>query len=225
MLGACDTGEPRQAGPGRRSGADLSASGRGGASRSPPRHFGEERPSKSFGIYFDSRTYWFEASSGWPLVLMAGPLRWAVDSAGGTKPAKPSGPGFLRGALPGRVLFPCWCGRSGGAPASASASMTATDGPFGPSWRVSRSNGTPRWEARGSMLRWTFPAEKEWTEKERRVPRPQDRAWGPQATQAAHAASAESPGRTALLSVFSPSPSTLSQTNVKRYCLPTEKGP
>ena len=55
------TGEPRQAGPGRRSGADLSASGRGGASRSPcPRHFGEERPSKSFGIYFDSRTYWFE---------------------------------------------------------------------------------------------------------------------------------------------------------------------
>ena len=27
MLGACDTGEPRQAGPGRRSGADLSASG------------------------------------------------------------------------------------------------------------------------------------------------------------------------------------------------------
>ena len=106
MLGACDTGEPRQAGPGRRSGADLSASGRGGASRSPPRHFGEERPSKSFGIYFDSRTYWFEASSGWPLVLMAGPLRWAVDSAGGTKPAKPSGPGFLRGASPGRRAFP-----------------------------------------------------------------------------------------------------------------------
>ena len=39
-------------------------------------------------------------------------------------------PGFLRGALPGRVLFPCWCGRSGGAPTSASASMTATDGPL-----------------------------------------------------------------------------------------------
>ena len=56
--------------------------------------------------------------------------RWAFDFAGGTKPAKPSGPGFLRGALPGRVLFPCWCGRSGGAPASASASMTATDGPL-----------------------------------------------------------------------------------------------
>ena len=81
--------------------------------------------------------------------------RWAVDFAGGTKPANPSGPGFLRGALPGRVLFPCWCGRSGGAPASASASMTATDGRLALR-RVSRSNGTPRWEARGSMLRWTF---------------------------------------------------------------------
>ena len=69
-------------------------------------------------------------SSGWPLVPMAGPLRWAVDSAGGTKPANPSGPGFLRGASPGRVLFLCWCGRSGGAPASASASMTAMDGPL-----------------------------------------------------------------------------------------------
>ena len=58
------TGEPRQAGPGRRSGADLSASGRGGESRSPcPRHFGEERPSKSFGIYFDSRIYWFERTA------------------------------------------------------------------------------------------------------------------------------------------------------------------
>ena len=28
------------------------------------------------------------------------------------------------------MLFPCWCGRSGSAPASASASMTATDGPL-----------------------------------------------------------------------------------------------
>ena len=84
-------------------------------------------PSKSFGIYFDSRTC--TGSSGWPLVPMAGPLRWAVDSAGGTKSANPSGSGFLRGALPDRVLFLCWCGRSGGAPASASALMTATDGP------------------------------------------------------------------------------------------------
>ena len=56
----------RQAGPGgtssRRSGADLSASGRGGESRSPcPRHYGVERaPSQSLGIHFDSRTYWFE---------------------------------------------------------------------------------------------------------------------------------------------------------------------
>ena len=66
---------------------------------------------------------------GRPRVLMAGPLRWAVDSVGGTKPANPSGSGFLRGALPDRVLFPCWCGRSGGAPASASALMTVTDGP------------------------------------------------------------------------------------------------
>ena len=45
------------AGSGRRSGADLSASGRGGESRSPcPRHYGVERaPSQSLGIHFDSR--------------------------------------------------------------------------------------------------------------------------------------------------------------------------
>ena len=59
---------------------------------------------------------------------MAGPLRRAVDSAGGMKSANPSGPGFLRGASPGRVLFLCWCGRRGGAPASASASMRGQEG-------------------------------------------------------------------------------------------------
>ena len=117
----CPAGWAGTSSTSRRSGADLSASGRGGESRSPcPRHYGVERaPSQSLGIHFDSRTYWFE-----PGVRADGRLFlwswWAVDSAGGTKPAKPSGPGFLRGALPGRVLFPCWCGRSGGAPASAS---------------------------------------------------------------------------------------------------------
>ena len=127
-----DTGEPRQAGPERRSGADLSASGRGGASRSPcPRHFGAERPSKSFGIYFDSRrTYWFERMAARSYGQTTTVARWAFDFAGGTKPAKPSGPGFLRGALPGRVLFPCWCGRSGGAPPHQHSTMTATDGPL-----------------------------------------------------------------------------------------------
>ena len=92
-------------------------------------------------------------SSGWPLVPMAGPLRWAVDSAGGTKPAKPSGPGFLRGALPGRVLFPCWCGRSGGAPASASASITAADGPLA---RLTIERHPALGSAGQHALRWTF---------------------------------------------------------------------
>ena len=103
----CPAGWAGTSSTSRRSGADLSASGRGGESRSPcPRHYGVERaPSQSLGIHFDSRTYWFE-----PGVRADGRLFlwswWAVDSAGGTKPAKPSGPGFLRGALPGRVLFP-----------------------------------------------------------------------------------------------------------------------
>ena len=98
-------------------GAGLSASGRGGESRSPPRYRRDTTvrsgPSKSFGIYFDSRT---PGSSGWPLVPMAGPPRWAVDSAGGSKSANPPGSGFPRGASPGCELFLCWCGRSGGAP-------------------------------------------------------------------------------------------------------------
>ena len=146
-----DTGEPRQAGPGRRSGADLSASGRGGASRSPcPRHFGAERPSKSFGIYFDSRrTYWFERMAARSYGQTTTVARWAFDFAGGTKPAKPSGPGFLRGALPGRVLFPCWCGRSGGAPASASAS-TFNDDCYGWPIGVSHDRTAPRVGKRGA---------------------------------------------------------------------------
>ena len=63
-LGAWLSGEPRQAGPGRRSGADWSASGRGGESRSPcPRHYGVERaPSQSLGIHLIP-TYWFERTA------------------------------------------------------------------------------------------------------------------------------------------------------------------
>jgi hypothetical protein len=59
------------------------------------RHFGVERaPSKPFGIYYDSHS----GSSGWPLFSLIGPPRWAYDIAGGSKPAYPPGPAFLRGA-------------------------------------------------------------------------------------------------------------------------------
>jgi hypothetical protein len=68
------------------------------------RHFGEERTlSKSFGILYDSHP----ELSGWPLLSSVGPLhsayrrvasQWAFDIAGGSKPAYPPGPAFLRGA-------------------------------------------------------------------------------------------------------------------------------
>ena len=93
-LGACGPGEPRQAGPGRRAGADLSARGRGGESRSPSRHFGVERAKQTSRHLFDSHT----GSSGRPLFSMTGPLRWTYDIAEGSKSAKPPGPVFPRGA-------------------------------------------------------------------------------------------------------------------------------
>ena len=106
MLGACDTGEPRQAGPGRRSGADLSASGpqvaKAEARVRDTTVWSVRRANLSASTLIPAHT----GSSGRPLVPMVGPPRWAVDSVGGTKPANPSGLGFLRGALPGRVLFP-----------------------------------------------------------------------------------------------------------------------
>ena len=40
-------------------GPDLNASGRGGESRSPLRHYGEERLSKSFGIYGSTVLYMY----------------------------------------------------------------------------------------------------------------------------------------------------------------------
>ena len=43
---------------------------------------------------FDSLT----GLSGWPLFPMTGPLRWTYDIAEGSKPAKPPGPVFPRGA-------------------------------------------------------------------------------------------------------------------------------
>ena len=91
--------------------------------------------------------------------IKAGPLRWAVvDSVGGTKPANPYVRAWapLRSVTRSRALFLCWCGRSGGAPASASASMTATDGPLARLTIERHPALTPRWEARGSMFRWTF---------------------------------------------------------------------
>ena len=58
------------------------------------RHYGVVRaPSKpSASITIPSE------SSGRPLFSLIGPLRWAYDFAGGSKPAYPPGPAFLRGA-------------------------------------------------------------------------------------------------------------------------------
>ena len=133
-----DTGEPRQAGPGRRSGADLSASGRGGASRSPcPRHFGAERPSKSFGIYFDSRrTYWFErmAARSYGQTTTVG--RWLggpLTSRGAR--SQLNHPGL--GSFEERYQVACYspAGVVGAAarrpaPPHQHSTMTATDGPL-----------------------------------------------------------------------------------------------
>ena len=144
----------------RRSGADLSASGRGGESRSPcPRHYGVERaPSQSLGIHFDSRTYWFE-----PGVRADGRLfLWSEHHYGG--PLTPRGarsqlnhPGLVPSrsvTMPRAIPLLVWSERRR-AGQRFRASMTATDGRLALR-RVSRSNGTPRWEARGSMFRWTL---------------------------------------------------------------------
>ena len=132
MLGACDTGEPRQAGPGRRSGADLSASGpqvaKAEARVRDTTVWSVRRANLSASTLIPAHT----GSSGRPLVPMVGPPRWAVDSAGGTN-GQLTHPGL--GSFEERYQVACfsqvlvWSERSGGAPASASVLMTATDGP------------------------------------------------------------------------------------------------
>ena len=121
-------GEPRQAGPVRRSEASLSARPLRGRERARWR---KPKP----------------VSATLRCGARAEPIsRHLFDSHTGSSGR------LLRGERHQVACFSpvgCWCGRSGGAPAGASAMMTAK-------WmahrRVSRSNGTPRWEARGSMF-------------------------------------------------------------------------
>ena len=108
------------------------------------RHYGVVRaPSKpSASITIPSE------SSGRPLFSLIGPLRWAYDFAGGSKPAYPPGPAFLRGAWQVASFSPVGVVR-----AVARRSVHRVDDCYGwPTGAHHNRAAFSRWEARGQHV-------------------------------------------------------------------------